>query len=188
MATDYSEYDDASLFAMMRPGMAKREDAFAELYSRYSSRVYAYCMRFLSNQQEAQDIFQEAFVKFYQSAEQDREMTNVPAFLLRIARNLCVNSVRAARPTTSFEEYMGGFDSYNSDKDELLGLIKGALELLPEDYREVFVLREYDGMSYQDIADITDTNINNIKVKIYRSKQKIRDILQPYLKDLEKNG
>jgi RNA polymerase sigma-70 factor (ECF subfamily) len=188
MATDYSEYDDAQLFAHMRPGMDDRGGAFAELYGRYSSRVYAYCLRYLGNAEEAQDVFQEAFVKFYQSAEQDRNMTNVPAFLLRIARNLCVNSVRAARPMASFEEYMGGFESYNSDKEELLGLIKNALELLPEDYREVFVLREYDGMSYQDIADITDTNINNIKVKIYRSKQKIRDILQPYLKDLEKNS
>jgi RNA polymerase sigma-70 factor (ECF subfamily) len=188
MATELSEYDDADLFAMMRPGRKSRGEAFAELYGRYSSRVYAYCVRFLSDKNEAQDIFQETFVKFYQSAEKDRVMTNVPAFILRIARNLCVNHVRAAKPTTSFEEYMGGFETYDSDKDELLGLIKNALELLPDDYREVFVLREYDGLSYQDIADITDTNINNIKVKIYRAKQKVRDILQPYLKDLEKNS
>ena len=73
-----------------------------------------------------------------------------------------------------------------AEKTELLKLITTALELLPDDYRESFVLREYDGLSYQEIAEITNSSMATVKIRLFRAKQKIRDILAPYLADLAK--
>lgn len=186
MTDKYSQYDDAELYALLCESKEISEKAFAELYTRHSSKIYAYIRRFLGGREEANDVFQETFVRFHQSASKDREMTNVPAFLLKIARNLCVNALRRDKKNVEFEEYMVVKSEDRSDKDELLNLIKSAMELLPDDYREVFVLREYEGLSYAEIADVTNESLANVKVRIYRAKQKIREILAPYLKELEK--
>ena len=183
----YSDISDAELFYMLKADKEIAEKAFEELYARYSPRVYAYCRRVLGNQEAAQDVFQDAFAKFFESAKDDRIMTNVPAFLLRITRNLCVNMKRKEKPQVSYDEYMFSTTiGSRLEKDELLDLIKNALELLSDDLREVFVLREYDGMSYKDIVDITGQSLSTVKVRIFRAKKKIREILAPYLEDISK--
>lgn len=78
------------------------------------------------------------------------------------------------------------YSSESRDKDELLDLITRALDLLPPELREAFVLREYDGLSYAEIADVIGEPLSTVKIRIYRSKQKIREILAPYLADLSK--
>ncbi|MDQ1265442.1 MAG: hypothetical protein QG635_592 [Bacteroidota bacterium] len=178
-------HSDAELFDLLNGEKEMAERAFAELYARHSPRVYAYCRRFLGNKEEAEDIFQEVFVRFYQCASEKRVMTNVPGFLLRIARNLCVNIKKREKKLLSYEDYMA-FYSGREDSDELINLIKMALDLLSEDLKEAFILREYDGMSYNDIADITGEPLSTVKIRIYRAKQKIREILAPYLNDVAK--
>ena len=69
---------------------------------------------------------------------------------------------------------------------QLLNLIKRALDLLPAEYREAFILREYEGMSYSEIAEMIGESLSNVKIRIYRAKQKIREILAPYLADISK--
>jgi RNA polymerase sigma-70 factor (ECF subfamily) len=54
---------------------------------------------------------------------------------------------------------------------------------LPDDLREMFILREYDGLSYLEIAEVTDSPINTVKVKLFRAKKRLREILAPYLAD-----
>lgn len=116
-------------------------------------------------------------------------MTNVPGFLLTIARNLCLNYNRAARPSVSLENLdlpaaeRGGV----YEEHELLRLITVALDLLDAEHREAFVLREYEGLSYQEIADLTNTNEATAKTRAFRAKQKIRQILTPYLHDIERS-
>lgn len=186
MKKKLDEYSDEELFYMMKPGGKTAEAAFAELYGRLSPRVYAYCRRFLGDRDEAMDVFQESFIRFNKSSKQERNMTNVPAFMLRIARNLCVNAKKRKRTALSFEEYMVYDKENRQEKNELLNLIKTALDLLPDDYREIFILREYDGLSYTEIAEVIGESLSTVKVRIYRAKQKIREILMPYLADLSK--
>lgn len=185
MADNFEKYSDSELFYKLQSDKQTADKAFAELYSRLAPRIFAYCRRFMGNREEAQDVFQETFVRFYQSAKQERNMTNVPAFALKIARNLCVNHLRKESPAISFEDYMAAHDDDRDEKDEMLNLIKRALKLLPDDYREIFILREYEGMSYTEIADITGETLANVKVRIFRAKQKIREILEPYMKEFE---
>lgn len=184
------EYSDEELFDMLSQSKEQSEFAFSELYQRHSQRVFAYCKRYLGNHEEAKDVFQETFIRFYKSAEQSRVMTNVPAFLLRIARNICVNNIKQRKPQqmhVTYEDYMVSQDEKRYDGDgELLDLINDALDSLPEKYKEMFILREYDGLSYNDIAEVTDENVSNVKIRIHRAKQKIREILEPYIKELDR--
>ena len=174
---------DAELFARLTGNKEVAEAAFSELYARYSGRVYAYCLRFLGNRDEAQDVYQETFIRFYECARQDREMTNVPGFLLKIARNLCLNSRRNKKRTVEFEDYQFLVPPRSAENSEFLQLITTALDMLPDEYREVFVLREYEGLSYAEIAEVVDASLSNVKVRIFRAKQKIRDILAPYIQE-----
>ena len=183
MSKKYSTYSDKELVTMLDGDEA--ESAFKELYQRYSSLVHAYCFRVFNNQELAEDIFQETFIRFYKYINTHRKHTNVPGFLITIARNLCLNHKRDTRPTISME---GMEFSINQDmsyeKKELLDLIKTALDLLDYPYREAFVLREYDGIPYKEIAEICGISTANAKSRVFRAKKKIKEILAPYLKDL----
>lgn len=180
---DYTALTDAALFAML-PQTEHRDRAFGELYRRYSSRVYAYCLRVLGEREAASDAFQDTFTRFFHSARVDREMTNLPAFLLRIARNVCLNEKRAKIAPVAIDDIE--IPSYDTpyERTELLHLISTALELLPMQYREAFVLREYDGMAYAEIASIVGISEETARIRVFRARDKVRKILKPYLVDL----
>lgn len=188
MTNHPAKMSDIELYAALKLEKPSSEKAFAELYARYSPRIFAYCRRILGDYDRAQDAFQETFVKFFNSAQQEREMSNVPAYLLRIARNLCLNMQRSNKGHVSLEEYhMPSSFDMSHEKKELLSLITQAMETLPLDYKEAFILREYEGLSYQEIADMTESSLSTVKIRIYRAKQKIREILAPYIADISKH-
>ncbi|MBU3742407.1 MAG: RNA polymerase sigma factor [Candidatus Kapabacteria bacterium] len=182
-----SEYSDSELYAMLRG--AEREEAFAELYARLSPNVYAYCLRVLGGRDRANDIFQETFMRFFQSAERHSGLENVRGYALTICRNLCLNEKKRVQTAAAVE-----FDDalYNpgvtreADRNEMLQLIHTALDLLPHDMREAFVLREYDGLPYQEIADLLNIKLDTAKVRVFRAKQRIREILEPYLNEFSR--
>ncbi len=182
------KYSDLELFELMCESGKEAQLAFEEIYSRHSPRIHAYCLRFLGNREEAQDVFQETFIRFFQSKSLDRQMTNLPAYLLRICRNLCITSKKSEQNLVTYEDYMSNIQESHEatmEHNELLALVKMALDILPEDHREIFILREYNGLSYAEIAETVDDTVENIKVRIYRARQKVRIVLAPYLKELQ---
>ncbi|HCN05042.1 MAG TPA: hypothetical protein DIS79_05425 [Bacteroidetes bacterium] len=182
-----SEYSDSDLYAMLRTD--RREEAFGELYARLSSNVFSYCLRVLGSRDRANDVFQETFLRFYQSAERLDYLENVRAYALTICRNLCLNEKkRTANAAVEFEEtmYNPGV-SREADRSEMMHLIATALELLPHDMREAFVLREYDGMAYNEISEMLNIKLDTAKVRVFRARQKIKEILEPYLNELSRD-
>jgi len=100
------QFSDNDLFRLLTTDGAQREEAFAELYARYSSRVYLYCRKIIGNETLAEDLFQEAFLLFLQHAYNGGEVRNVPAYLLRIARNVCLNAKRSTKHDgVEFEDF-----------------------------------------------------------------------------------
>ena len=185
MKRNFEQYNDIELYNMLKSEKKLAEAAFAELYNRYSARIYAYCRRFLGNREDALDVYQETFENFLESAKQNKVMTNVPAYLIKIARNLCVNVRRKDKKSVSFEDYMVP-EGNETDENELINLVKTAIDLLPEEYRDMFILREYDGLSYTEISEVTGNPMTTVKIRLYRAKMKIREILSPYLNDVLK--
>ncbi|MFP4527264.1 MAG: RNA polymerase sigma factor [Candidatus Kapaibacterium sp.] len=184
MRTDYGKYEDQELFLELKGDKSKAEAAFAEIYARYSQRIYAYCLRVTGHPEEARDIFQETFLKFYSAAQERKSMENLPAYLLAIARNLCINYKRNSKINLTFEDYRYYVHDTGYEQKEMLDLIARALETLEFEYREAFILRQYHGLSYKEICQITGDSLSAIKNRVWRAKEKIKEILQPYMQDM----
>jgi RNA polymerase sigma-70 factor (ECF subfamily) len=183
--TDLKSHSDRELYELLLLKEHK-DGAFREIYRRHSPRIHAYCLRVTGDRDEAKDVFQDTFTRFMGSIRADREMTNLPAFLLRIARNLCLNRKRDTVATVDVDNVVLASHDMPYEKRELLQLITTSLDLLPQEYREAFVLREYDGMSYAEIAEIAGVSEEAARIRAFRARNKIREILAPYLADLQK--
>ena len=70
------------------------------------------------------------------------------------------------------------------ENEELLALIGAAVELLDDEFREAFILREYESLSYEAIAELTGTTVSNAKSRVFRARQKIRKLLEPNIREL----
>ena len=186
MADRYSKYNDSELFHALKGNDQEKEAAFGELYTRYSQRVYAYCLKVVGNETDAQDIFQEAMLKFYDSAIKLKRLDNVPGYMLITARNICLNFKRDKKKTFNIDDYQFFTNDSGYEKKELLQLLSTALELLDFDYREAFVLRLYHGMTYKEIAEVAEISVSAAKNRVWRAKDKIKEILAPYVEDLSK--
>ena len=185
MARQFSKLSDEELIGLFKSDKPKSESAFAEIYQRYSSTLHSYCVRMLNNRANAEDIFQETFIKFYQNINENFEPRNIPGFLITIARRLCLNQIRDHKPTIPLDNMDFMLEETSSfEKAELLELITMALDLLEFDYRESFVLREYNGLTYEEIADLCNITVTNAKSRVHRAKKKLREILYPYLNDI----
>ncbi len=179
------ETPDLELYARLSHEDAAAQAALSILYRRYSQRIYTYCRKIIGESTTAEDLLQETFVKLLESGRQQRAIENFPAYLMTIARNLCLSHrARSKRQFVEVEDFHLASRDVPYEQRELLQLIQASLELLPEDYREAFVLREYNGLSYNEIADVIGESLDVVKVRIFRAKKKLRDILAPYLADL----
>ncbi|MBI3257902.1 MAG: RNA polymerase sigma factor [Ignavibacteriae bacterium] len=186
MKQQFTSYSDTVLFDALKRAKPESEYAFAELYNRYNQRIYSYCLKVTGNADEARDIFQETFIRFFRSAAQEAEIENVGGFVMRIARNLCLNYNRDKKETIAIEDFHLTYNPLNYEQEELLGLVQTALEYLDYEYREVFVMRQYHDLSYEEIAEITGDTIPALKNRVWRAKEKIKHILSPYIADISK--
>lgn len=179
---------DRELVSLIVDRGGRAEAAFKEVYKRYAANVNAYCIKIMPNEEEAEDIFQEVFVRFYESIKVTDNL-NVIGFLIRIARNLCLNRKRIAARSQHLEpdREIGKVEPSRYERKELLELIDSALGDIGEDLREAFILREYNGFSYQEVADITGSSLANAKSRVHRAKKKIKDKLRPYVIDIRAN-
>jgi RNA polymerase sigma-70 factor, ECF subfamily len=165
------------------------ERAYAELYVRRKSEVYTFCLRMLGGDADAaSDAFQEVFIKVYEKGDTFRDGTNVMGWLYMIARNTCLNVYRAKKPNDTLENHQALMSSdrtlapeFGQEQSFLRDMLEKAIASLPEEFREPFILREFDGFSYSEIAEMTGTTLAITKVRIHRAKQKMREILRPYL-------
>ena len=181
MNENLSNMSDSELYYCLKGDSKLKDNAFAEIYSRYSQRLFQYCRRLISNKQQAEDVFQETFIQLIQSAQKERMMNNLQGFMLRIARNIYFKNKRDEHGKfVSLEDFDIGFDDNNVEKKEISEILVSAMELLPTDYRESLVLQVYNGLSYQEIADVMDVPVTTIRNWIVRAKQKLRETLIPY--------
>ncbi len=186
---DVDDTPDLELFRALAGDEPVAQAALTRLYRRYSQRIYTYCRKITSDNQVAEDLLQETFVKLYDSGRQARPVENVPAYLMTIARNMCLSHrARSHRQFVPVEDFHLTTRDVPYEQKELLDLIQASLELLPDDYREAFVLREYNGLSYSEIAEVIGQSIDVVKVRIFRAKKRLREILAPYLEDLKKKA
>jgi RNA polymerase sigma factor (sigma-70 family) len=181
-----AQYSDKELVAMLRSGKKESEAAFAEIYDRYSLKINAYCMTILGNRELAEDVFQDTFVRFFHNAQHNWS-GSIVGFLITIARNLCLNAKRDRKTTIPIEELDLPVLSESSYEDrEVSELIMTALDLLEHDFKEALILRYFDDLRYKDIGDILGITEARARYLVFTGKQKLKAIMQPYLKGVYK--
>ena len=137
------------------------------------------------NDQDAQDVVQEAYIRAFRSFAGFRG-GNTRAWLLKIVRNTCftwLQQNRRIQQSVEFDEEVFNSDSYSPNPEEILLqsasrlAVHQALESLPDNFREVLVLRELEELSYQEIADITGAPMGTIMSRLSRSRDALRQSL-----------
>ena len=150
------------------------QSAIESLINRHRSKVYTYILLTIKNQQLAEDLFQETFIKVIQSLRGGKYRDNgrFLSWVIRIAHNLIIDHFRKEKQMNSVSNDDTEVDLFNSKKlsdeniEEVIinGQIKTEIRILinelPDDQREVVLLRHYGGLSFKEIADQTDVSIN----------------------------
>lgn len=183
-----SSYNDSELMSMLRGSKTDSERAFGEIYARYSQRIYAYLTRMLDSDKEINDLFQETFVKFYENYHKEKNLTYILGLLITIARNLSLNYKRSYREKITFEEYLAPQNDELLEDRELIELAKMALSNIDPEHREIFILRLYEDMSYQEISELTGLQISTARNRFARAKEKMKVLLEPYLEEMKNDN
>ncbi len=182
--------DEAALIESARKGSL---DAFNTLVLTYQHQVYNLAYRIMGEEAAASDATQEAFISAYKNLKSFRG-GSFKSWLMRIVTNACYDDLRRRkrRPATSLDELTDGEDGEAefdvptpedgpeiiAQRHELAGLIQQGITTLPDDQRIVLVLSDVQGMSYEEIASITNSNLGTVKSRLSRARAKLREYLQ----------
>ena len=179
-------YSDKDIFLLLGDADTKvAQAALVEVYRRYSARIYSYCRKIMGDNHIAEDMLQETFLNLLEAARKKNDVVNIFGYLLIIARNKCLNYKRDNTITfDQLEELHLPVTENAFESKELHDLVTMSLDLLPEHYREAFVLREYNGLSYSEVGEATGQPVQVVKVRIRRAKEKLRTILAPYFSEM----
>lgn len=143
--------------------------------------MYRLALRITLNSQEAEDVVQDVIIKAWQMREELENVDNLEAYLMRMTRNLAVDRQRM-KVNNSLNIEGKDFAEVSSvedeiDRNEQLESIRAIMQQLPEKQRTAMQLRDFEGKSYKEVADIMQITEDQVKVNIFRARKYIKDIL-----------
>lgn len=181
---------DEQLMLAFKSGDAR---AFATLVQRHRQSVYNFILRFVGHRQRAEDVLQETWLKVVRSSAEYQPKAKFTTWVFTVARNLCVDSARkeSYRQTDSLDAPVGGDDENRelgqlvadegaagperaANNQRLQPLLTAALQALPVEQREVFLLREFHGIGFKEIAEVTGVNENTVKSRMRYALEGLR--------------
>jgi RNA polymerase sigma-70 factor (ECF subfamily) len=194
-ATRLRELDDSSLVASFLGGERR---AFTELMDRYHTRLLNFIYRTIGDRDRAEDLVQETFIRVYRHLHRFDQSKKFSTWLYTIAGNLAKNELRnrSRNPLVLFQTIKTAWDTdhrplewedntYRPDdlyrKRHLKETIDRAVAQLPDHHRVVFVLRELEGKTYDEIAEITGVNLGTVKSRLNRARNNFAQIVAPML-------
>lgn len=148
-------------------------DAFEALVRRHQATVYRVALRMLRSEADAQDATQETFVRAWLSLHRFRRESAVSTWLYRIVTRRCLDMIAIRRPTEDLQptELNAGVDTADTaEQRERLRAVTRAIAKLPGEQRAALVLREFEGLSYDQVADVLNTSVPAVKGRIHRAR------------------
>jgi RNA polymerase sigma-70 factor, ECF subfamily len=173
--------------ALFNKFLVGNDEAYRSLYDAYERSVFIYCCRLMGSEAEAQDIHQDIWIRMFRLRGERTEVKKFSGLLFTVARNLCLNALRDKKQylNTPIDEIAPDNDSFvrnvDFEQSDLREMVQKALAFLPFNQREAFVLREYSGYSYQEIADITGASMINVKTRAWRARERLRKVLAAWM-------
>jgi len=196
--------EEASVVAELKAGS---EEAYAWLIAQYQPPVYNLVYRILNDSAEAADTTQEVFLKVFRGMRQFNGASSLKTWIYRIAVHEASNRRRwwfrhksketsmeqpaeeSFEPTTAAlkdklaDEHSSPFD--DCARSEIRHLVEAALAQVPEPYRTALVLRDMEELSYEEIAEITQSTMGTVKSRITRGREQLKKRLEKYLRDVK---
>ncbi|HEX2922296.1 MAG TPA: RNA polymerase sigma factor [Bacteroidales bacterium] len=185
---------------IIRSVLNGRLDDFRELVERYQQRIFRLIIGYVHNQEEAEDLTQEVFIKAWQSLDKFRGDSSFSTWLHRIAINICLNNTRKNRGNSLIGRLSSFFGNENQIqipffeenaeeiliKEEYKAWLKRALDNLPENQRTAIILSKYDDLPQKEIAAIMNLTEGAVEALIQRAKKNLREKLSPGIKKVKK--
>jgi len=148
-------------------------DAFEELVRRYQTSIYRVALRMLGSPADAQDAVQETFVRAWRALPRFRHDSAISTWLYRIVTRRALDRIASRRSTGTLNEVeveAGPDPAQAAEHQERLRAIRRAMARLPPDQRAALVLREFEGLSYQEVAQVLGASVPAIKTRIHRAR------------------
>ena len=172
--------------------------AFGEIVARYQVRLLNFVYRMIGDRERAEDLVQEAFLRIYRHLDRFDRSRKFSTWIYTIASNLAKNELRnrSRSPLIAFEQASPhdgentrtvDFEDTGNRPDDLYerrtlkALVDETVARLASHHREVFVLRELEGKSYEEIAEIMHCNLGTVKSRLNRARQSFAELIQPHL-------
>lgn len=186
---------DIELVAALQNG---EQAAFGELLTRYTEKVNNLAIRITRNQEDAEEILQDVFVTVFKKIDRFEGKSAFSSWLYRITVNTAFMKLRKRKQTQavsldelgdSANESFSGKRSDTSDvnfissRHELRAQLDGAIDNLPEEYKAIFILRDVDGLSNQEVGEILNISVPAVKSRLHRSRLMLRKKLQKFYDD-----
>ncbi|MGE5176497.1 MAG: RNA polymerase sigma factor [Hyphomicrobiales bacterium] len=176
---------------------AQRDDerAFGELVTRYETKVYSLALKMLRNPEDAEDVLQDTFLRAYRGIKAFQGNSTFSTWIYRITANSALMRLRKKQlPTVSIDDAdereapiniadwsPGPVERLMSD--ELRKAMEDAVEALPPEFRQVFILRDVEELSNAEVADVLDLSVAAVKSRLHRARLKVRNRLAQYLNE-----
>ena len=190
------ELSDQELVNACIAGELRSFDAIVE---RYQGRLLNFVYRIVSDRERAEDLVQEVFIRVHRHLARFDRSKKFSTWIYTIASNLAKNELRnrSRNPLVLFTSITQGWDDEerplefedpNARPDDqfrkrhVREMVEDSVAKLPEHHREVFVLRELEGRSYEEIAEITHCNLGTVKSRLNRARNSFADIIEPSLR------
>ena len=187
--------DDTAVVSAFLSG---EQRAFEELVERYQTRLLNFVYRTIGDRDRAEDLVQEVFIRVHRHLHRFDRSKKFSTWIYTIASNLAKNELRnrARNPLVFFQSMRSEqeeedrplqFEDATSRPDDmyrkrhLRQLVEESVAALPEHHRQVFVLRELEGKSYEEIADITACNLGTVKSRLNRARNAFAEIIEPFV-------
>lgn len=179
---DYNEGDD---------------EVLAMIFERYKTRVLNFSLRILGNRADAEDVTSEVFLTLFNKRYTYDEGAKFSTWLFTVARNNCISRIRKRKNLVSVwftNKENGKVDQWDIpdtsndsskalEKKEASIQVRKAISNLPLEQREALILREYHDFSYQDISQILECSLDNVKVLIFRARKNLRGELTSFIRE-----
>jgi RNA polymerase sigma-70 factor, ECF subfamily len=192
---ELKQLDDSGVVAAHLAGNRR---AFGELVERYQNRLLNFIYRTTGDRERAEDLVQETFIRVYRHLHRFDQSKKFSTWIYTISSNLAKNELRnrSRNPLVLFQTLMKNRqaderplewedNTYRPDdlfrKRHLKSQVDAAVDQLPEHHRTVFILREMEGKTYEEIADITATNLGTVKSRLNRARNNFAQLIAPVL-------
>lgn len=183
---------------LVRRAQADDDRAFGELVSRYETKVFSLALKMVRNPEDAEDVLQDTFLRAYRGIKSFKGNSTFSTWIYRITANSALMRLRKKQlPTVSIEDADERETPVNiADwspgpveqllSQELQRVMDEAIEALPAEFRQVFVLRDIEEMSNAEAAEILDLSVAAVKSRLHRARLKVRNRLAAYFSENQK--